>query len=95
MPKSSKHIENDRMKPYYSPDEYHLLQSKMPRYMSLINFTDQGIKDVKNLPKRVQAAREAIEKTGGKLLDWNLTMGQYDVVAISEVPNDSAASMIA
>mgnify|MGYP002829550265 CR=1 FL=1 len=66
----------------------------MPKYISLINFTNQGIKDVKNLPQRVQAAREAIEKAGGKLIDWNLTMGEYDVVAISEAPNDSIAALI-
>jgi uncharacterized protein with GYD domain len=66
----------------------------MPKYISLINFTDQGIKDIKNLPDRVQAAREVIEKAGGKLLDWNLTMGQYDVVVISEIPNDATAAVI-
>jgi uncharacterized protein with GYD domain len=67
----------------------------MLRYIFLTTVTDRGIKDAKNLPRRVQAAREAIEKAGGKLLDWNLTMGQYDAVSIAEFPNDTAAATFA
>ena len=37
----------------------------MSKYIVLINFTEQGMKKIKNLPKRVQAARKAIEKAGG------------------------------
>ena len=59
----------------------------MPSYITLVNFTEQGIKTVKDLPKSVQGARQAIEKAGGKILDWNLTMGQYDAV-VKEVPDD-------
>ena len=66
----------------------------MARYIVLINFTEQGIKTIKDLPKRVQAAREAVEKAGGKFVEWNLTMGQYDAVAIAEVPDDAAAAAV-
>lgn len=60
----------------------------MQRYIVLINFTDKGMNKIKNLPKRVQAARKAIEKAGGKFVGWNLTMGIYDSVAIIELPDD-------
>ncbi len=62
----------------------------MPQYITLINYTDQGIKDVKSIPNRVTAARQAIQGAGGKLLSYHLTLGQHDGVVISEVPNDES-----
>ena len=66
----------------------------MPKYVILINFTEQGVKTIKDLPKRVRSAREAMEKAGGKMLDWNLTMGKYDAVAVVEGPNDAAMATV-
>lgn len=60
----------------------------MPLYISLLNYTDQGIKNMKEAPQRVGAAREATEAAGGKFLGFYLTMGQYDAVAITEAPDD-------
>lgn len=62
----------------------------MPRYIILLKMTDQGIRTVKDLPKRVANARQAVEKAGGKWLDWNLTMGEYNAVATMEMPSDEA-----
>ena len=66
----------------------------MQRYIVLINFTEQGMKKIKNLPKRVQAARRTIEKAGGTFVSWNLTMGLYDSVAIVELPDDASCASI-
>lgn len=63
----------------------------MPVYVALCKFTEQGIKDVKNAPKRVEAAKKAIEKMGGKMTGFYLTMGEYDYVAIAEAPSDEIA----
>jgi uncharacterized protein with GYD domain len=63
----------------------------MPTYIALCKFTDQGIKDVKNAPKRVEAVKKAIEKMGGKMTGFYLTMGEYDYVAIAEAPSDEVA----
>ena len=52
------------------------------------------MKKIKNLPARVQAARSAVEKAGGKFVDWNLTMGIYDSVAIVELPDDVKVASI-
>ena len=62
----------------------------MPHYITLINWTDQGIRDAKSAPERFAAARQAVEAAGGKIHDIYLTMGDYDLVAISEAPNDEA-----
>ena len=61
----------------------------MPHYVVLLNWTDQGIRNVKETTKRAQAARSMAEKLGGKL-EVFYTMGEYDLVAMAEMPNDEA-----
>lgn len=63
----------------------------MPRYVTLLNWTDQGISKVKQAIERLQAADEAIQNAGGKLLSVNYTMGQYDLVVVAEAPDDETA----
>jgi len=55
----------------------------MPSYLSLLNWTDQGIRNIKDGPQRFEAAKQAIQAGGGRLIFFYLTMGQYDVVVIS------------
>jgi uncharacterized protein with GYD domain len=64
----------------------------MERYIVLMKFTDQGIKDIKNAPKRVELASAAMEAMGGKLVDFYLAMGEYDYVAIGDAPNVEVAT---
>ena len=64
----------------------------MPTYISLIKWTDQGIRNVKESPQRLDATRKGIEAAGGKLIGFYLTMGRYDAVLISEAPSDEAAA---
>ena len=66
----------------------------MPRYIILINLTGEGVKSIKDLPKRVKAGREELEKAGGKWLSWHLTMGQYDAVVVCEAPDDFTTASI-
>ena len=61
----------------------------MPLYFTLINYTDQGIKNMKDTPARIASAREAVESAGGKLISYHLTLGQYDAIVVSEAPNDA------
>jgi len=61
----------------------------MPRYIMMINWTDQGIRSVKETAKRAEAARKAAEKLGGKL-ELYYTLGEYDIVAIADAPSDEA-----
>ena len=62
----------------------------MPHYISLINWTDQGIRNAKDTIKRAQDARAFAEKLGGKLQVF-YTLGEYDLVAVTEAPNDDVA----
>ena len=66
----------------------------MPRYISLMKYTSQGSANIKDSPDRVKAAHAAIEAAGGKMLSYHLTMGQYDGVAITELPNDETAATV-
>jgi len=60
----------------------------MPIYITLYNFTDQGIKNIKDAPKRLKEGIKTAESMGGKLIGFYATMGEYDYISISEAPND-------
>jgi uncharacterized protein with GYD domain len=60
----------------------------MVTYVVLMKLTDQGVKDIKNGPQRIEAAAKALEAMGGKMTGFYLTMGEYDYVAIGEGPSD-------
>jgi uncharacterized protein with GYD domain len=66
----------------------------MKTYIILLNYTEQGIKNIKESPARLDAARKAAEAVGGKLKEWYLVMGQYDAVVVAEAPNDEAISKL-
>jgi len=65
--------------------------SRMATYITLMKFTEQGAKDLKGAPRRIEAAIKAWELTGGKLLAAYFVMGVYDYIAITESPSDEAA----
>ena len=59
----------------------------MPRFIILGNFTEQGIKNIKDVSKRDESARSMIEEAGGKMQLY-YTLGEYDFIAIIELPKD-------
>ncbi len=64
----------------------------MPTFISYLNWTDQGIRGVKDAPNRAEAARAAIKNLGGEIKDIYLTTGQYDLLVIIDLPDaDSMA----
>jgi uncharacterized protein with GYD domain len=66
----------------------------MPTYIILGNLTDQGIRNIKDSPKREDAFRKLCEKMGAKLKDAYRTMGRYDVAAIVDAPDDVAINAL-
>lgn len=60
----------------------------MSFYIILWNYTDQGIKNVKESPKRADAFRSKLESLGGRLIGTYYTFGKYDGVSVVESPND-------
>jgi len=66
--------------------------SIMAMYVSLLQFTDQGIRNVKDTIKRATAATAEAEKMGAKIADAFWTMGAYDVVLLLDAPDDETVS---
>jgi uncharacterized protein with GYD domain len=64
----------------------------MAMYVSLVQFTDQGIRNIKDTIKRSEAAMAEAEKMGMKIIQPLWTMGAYDVVVLLEAPNDETMS---
>jgi uncharacterized protein with GYD domain len=67
----------------------------MPTYITLIRYTEQGVKTFKDLSQRIEETKKAGEAVGAKLVGYYLTMGQYDAVAISEAPDDHTIAKLA
>ncbi len=64
----------------------------MARYISLIQFTEQGIRNIKDTVKRGDAAIAEAEKMGMKIVEEFWTMGAYDVVVMFDAPDDETVS---
>jgi uncharacterized protein with GYD domain len=59
----------------------------MPTFMLSINFTDQGIRSIKDAPKRMQAARDLAKKVGVEIKHVYLTSGDSDLVVFLDAPS--------
>ena len=64
----------------------------MPNYILLVNWTDQGIRNVKGTVERTDDVAKLAEKHGGRLVQSYWTVGPYDLVAIAEASDDESAS---
>ncbi len=67
----------------------------MPTYIGLVNWTEQGIRAVRDSGKRYDAFKLLVEGKGGKVHSLFMTMGAYDIVATYELPSDEAAAEVA
>jgi len=67
----------------------------MPTYISFIQYTQQGMQKIKESPARLDHAKKGYEAAGGKIKDFYLVMGEYDIVVVAELPNDDAAAKLA
>jgi len=61
----------------------------MTTYILMINWTEQGVKNLRESPKRLDAAKKSLQAMGGSFKDFYLTMGEFDMVAICEAPDDA------
>lgn len=66
----------------------------MPTYITLAKWTEQGIRAVKEAPRRVEAFEKAVSAAGGKVVGFYMVMGEYDLVVITEAPNDETVARL-
>jgi len=64
----------------------------MPTFVSLINWTEQGVATFKDTLARAADARNAATAMGGQIKDIYWTVGQYDLVTVAEFPDDETAT---
>ena len=64
----------------------------MPSYVMLANWTDQGARQIKDSPRRLAAAKKALKEMGGEFKTLYMTMGDYDLIAVYEAPDDAVAA---
>ena len=67
----------------------------MPTYISLINWTEKGVAGFKSTVDRAEAGQTLAGSFGGALKEIYWTLGTYDIVAISEAPDDESATAFA
>ncbi len=64
----------------------------MSMYVMLINYTDQGIRNIKSSPKRAEAARFLAKSCGAEVKDHFLTLGLYNLVLTVAAEDDQAVA---
>ena len=62
----------------------------MPKYIVMASWTDQGIKNIKDSPSRVDAARAMAKKAGCTMGDFYMTIGKADMLIVFDAPDDEA-----
>jgi uncharacterized protein with GYD domain len=60
----------------------------MAPYLMLLNWTDQGIRNVRESPKRLGAANKLAQDLGGEFKTVYMTQGSFDLAVVAEMPND-------
>ena len=67
----------------------------MPTFISFVNWTDQGIRNVREAPHRAEAARALLKKLGGEVKDVYITTGDHDILLIAEAPDGEVLAKFA
>jgi uncharacterized protein with GYD domain len=66
----------------------------MATFVSLINWTEQGIANFRDTTKRFGAFEDVVRNHGGRVVDFYWTIGQYDLVGVIETPDDETQAAI-
>jgi len=64
----------------------------MQSYVLLINFTELGVKNIRDTLDRARSFYGTIEKVGGKVREHVYTLGEYDIAMVTEFPDDETAA---
>ena len=66
----------------------------MPTYITLTRWTQKGLENVKVSPSRLDMVKELYKTMGAELKEMYLVMGEYDMVIISEGPDDQTMAKL-
>jgi uncharacterized protein with GYD domain len=83
-------LSEERMVPPHQRRGY-----QMATYVTLVRYTEQGLKNIKESPSRLEKVRQAFKALGGELKSFHLVQGRYDAILVSEAPNDEVVTRFA
>jgi len=66
----------------------------MATYITLLKYTEQGLKTIKESPSRLEKAKQLLKSLGGELKSFHLVQGRYDAIVLSEAPNDEVGDRL-
>lgn len=66
----------------------------MATYITFYRLTDQGMREIRDAPKRIDAGIKAFEASGGRLIGFYATTGEYDYVSVTESSEEAGAAFI-
>ena len=66
----------------------------MPTYIVLMNWTDQGVRNVRETVHRREQTDELAQKHGARIVQTYWTVGPYDIVAILEGPDEESVTAV-
>ena len=66
----------------------------MPKYISLVKYTQKGIENIKESANRFDAFKQLCESMGAKVEGFYLTMGRYDLLVIVDAPDSETIAKI-
>jgi len=66
----------------------------MVTFIALLDYTDQGIRNIKDSPHRADQFNEMAERTGARIVAQYWTIGSHDGVLVLEAPNDEVAASV-
>jgi uncharacterized protein with GYD domain len=67
-------------------------EGSVPTYIMLANWTDRGAQKVQDSPRRLETAKKALVDMGGDFKSVYMTMGEYDLIAVYEAPDDAVSA---
>ena len=66
----------------------------MPRYVILVDWTEQGVRSVKETTQRAEHVTQMIEQMGGRMEALYWTQGRHDLVGVMEAPDEETAAAV-
>ena len=67
----------------------------MATYIILVSYTEKGITEIKESPARLDEAKKAFQAMGAELKEFYLVTGRYDMIVVSEAPDDETVAKLA
>ncbi len=64
----------------------------MTTYIMLASYTENGMRQVRASPRRLDEAKRVLADMGGTFRSFYMTMGEYDLVAVYDAPDDAVAA---